>query len=115
MRVQGDEAEALAFLEALRTGGAEVSIGTIKDRGRHAEGVRRGADAGLPATDAATRGYRWPPSYLAERSAGGAVTTYASRVGRSGPKCDHERSVPGKWVKWSPSRKVAIRPEWFTS
>lgn len=33
VRLQGDPAEAVALLEALRVGGAEVEIGGTKDRG----------------------------------------------------------------------------------
>lgn len=36
IRLQGDQVEARAFLDALAAGGVEVAVGTIKDRGEYA-------------------------------------------------------------------------------
>jgi hypothetical protein len=36
IRLQGEQAEARAFLDALAAGGAEVAVGTTKDRGEYA-------------------------------------------------------------------------------
>ena len=36
IRLQGEQAEARAFLDALAAGGAAVAVGTTKDRGEYA-------------------------------------------------------------------------------
>lgn len=94
IRLQGEQAEARAFLDALAAGGAEVAVGTTKDRGEYAH-LYATAVRGLRRCQLEPDGRRSSvPTYLAS-SEGRLRTNFSKAVGRTKVGKPPERSVVG--------------------